>query len=75
MQATTNDAARALITIYPDKCVGAGHCVVCAPDIFSQNEDDGVVILLDPNPPADRLEAARAAARRCPTSAIVVHGQ
>jgi ferredoxin len=61
------------IKVYPDKCIGAGHCVVCAPDIFSQNDDDGVVILLNENPPPERHEAASSAARMCPTSAIEVH--
>ena len=60
------------IKIYPDKCIGAGHCVGCAPDVFTQNDDDGVVILLNEHPSPDRLEAVKAAARMCPTSAIEV---
>lgn len=60
------------VKIYPDKCIGAGHCVVHAPDMFSQNDDDGVVILLNEAPPVDRREAAKSAARMCPTSAIEV---
>jgi ferredoxin len=60
------------IKIFPEKCIGAGHCVGCAPDIFSQNDDDGVVILLAENPPTGSYEAAKAAARLCPTSAIEI---
>ena len=60
------------IKICPEKCIGAGHCVGCAPEIFGQNDDDGVVILLAENPPPDRYESARSAARLCPTSAIEI---
>ena len=60
------------ITIHPDKCIGAGQCVGAAPDVFSQNDDDGVVILLNASPSAERIEAVRSAARLCPTSAIEV---
>ena len=60
------------IKIHPDKCIGAGHCVAQAPDAFSQNEDDGVVILLLETPGVDLHEAVRSAARMCPTCAIEV---
>jgi ferredoxin len=62
------------IIVHPDKCIGAGHCVVSAPDLFGQ-DDDGVVILLDGHPPAQRYAAAMSAANMCPTSAIVVEAQ
>ena len=61
------------ITLHPDKCIGAGHCVTCAPDIFGQNDDDGVVVLLNGNPPLDRLDEAESAARMCPTGVIQIH--
>ncbi|NDH54052.1 MAG: ferredoxin [Betaproteobacteria bacterium] len=60
------------IILHQEKCIGAGHCVTCAPDIFGQNEDDGVVILLNDNPPPDRLAAVESAARMCPTGVIQV---
>lgn len=55
-----------------DKCIAAGHCVTAADDIFAQNEDDGIVYLLCEDIPAERREAARNAARRCPTGAIEI---
>lgn len=60
------------IVIYPDKCVGVGQCVVAASSLFSQDEDDGQVILLNDSPSEQEFEAARAAARLCPASAIVI---
>ncbi len=63
------------IVLHTDKCIGAGHCVTCAPDLFSQNEDDGVVILLNENPPMDRYAAAESAVRMCPTGVIELQKQ
>lgn len=53
-------------------CVGAGQCTLTAPEIFDQRDDDGTVILLQPEPPADLHDAARKAATLCPTQAIRV---
>ena len=53
------------------KCVGAGQCVLSAPDIFDQDED-GIVVLLDPTPPPHLHAAARKAERLCPALAIRV---
>ena len=53
------------------KCIGAGQCVLRAPKIFDQRED-GIVILLDPTPPAALHGAARKAADLCPAEAIAI---
>jgi ferredoxin len=45
---------------------------LAAPDVFDQREDDGIVVLLDADPPADQLEAVREAAAVCPAAAIAV---
>jgi ferredoxin len=58
------------VTVDRDKCCGAGTCVLVAPDVFDQGEDDGIVILLNPEPPADLEAAAREAASVCPAAAI-----
>jgi ferredoxin len=54
-----------------NKCIGAGQCVRTAPQIFDQR-DDGIVILLDPTPPAVMHAAARKAANLCPSQAITI---
>ncbi|MFE4061055.1 ferredoxin [Streptomyces sp. NPDC059096] len=60
------------ITVDEDKCCGAGQCVLVAPEVFDQRDDDGVVILLTPEPdPADHA-AVREAAAVCPAAAIAV---
>lgn len=60
------------VTIDEEKCCGAGQCVLAAPEVFDQREDDGVVILLDADPAVDQHAAVREAAAVCPAVAIAV---
>jgi ferredoxin len=53
-----------------DKCVGAGQCVLAAPDVFDQREEDGLVVLLDAEPPAELQDDVREATHACPAVAI-----
>jgi ferredoxin len=55
-----------------DKCVGAGVCAIAAPGIFDQNDDDGIVVVLDANPSNDQLGQLRDAAARCPAAVITL---
>ncbi|RSN56438.1 ferredoxin [Amycolatopsis sp. WAC 04182] len=48
-----------------DRCVGAGMCVLTAPEVFAQDDEDGRVRLLDPEP-ADIGDAVQS----CPAAAI-----
>lgn len=59
------------ISIDRDKCCGAGHCVRVAPEVFDQ-DDDGIVTLLDPAPTGQAEQNAKEAAELCPTWAITV---
>ncbi|MGW0788800.1 ferredoxin [Streptomyces sp. NPDC002911] len=61
------------ITVDEEKCCGAGQCVLIAPEVFDQRDEDGIVILLDPAPAADHHEAVRESAGVCPAAAIDVH--
>ncbi|MFC0435155.1 ferredoxin [Kutzneria buriramensis] len=58
------------VVIDQDKCVGAGQCVLLAPEVFDQRDEDGVVVLLQENPPAELHDAVRQAAQVCPALAI-----
>jgi ferredoxin len=53
-----------------DKCASSGNCVMHAPEIFDQRDDDGVVLVLDANPPAEQAENVRRAEANCPALAI-----
>ncbi|AKJ09706.1 ferredoxin [Streptomyces incarnatus] len=57
------------ISIETDNCCGAGQCVLVAPEIFDQ-DDDGIVILLDPAPSDDAREAVEDAIAICPADVI-----
>ena len=58
------------VAISADRCIGGGQCVVAAAEVFDLGEDDGIVILLDENPPAELDEKVREAAMLCPAAAI-----
>ena len=60
------------VRIVADACVGAGQCVVAAPEVFDQRDEDGIVILLLENPPAHLEAASKHAALLCPAMAIEV---
>ncbi|MBR8642135.1 ferredoxin [Streptomyces tuirus] len=60
------------ITVDEPKCVAAGQCVLIAPEVFDQRDEDGMVVLLTEAPDADQHEAVREAALACPAAAIHV---
>jgi ferredoxin len=61
------------VTIDQEKCCAAGQCVLAAPEVFDQRDEDGVVVLLDATPDESQHAAVRDAAAVCPALAIVVH--
>lgn len=60
------------IRIDYDRCMAAGACVVAAPTVFDQDEEDGRVILLDTAPDEKLLGQVLEAARLCPARIIEV---
>ncbi|MFJ3033202.1 ferredoxin [Curtobacterium sp. 314Chir4.1] len=52
-------------------CVGAGQCALVAGTLFDQ-DDDGIVELLEEHPGAADEPAARRAASLCPARAITI---
>jgi len=52
------------------KCVAAGQCVLAAPDVFDQRDEDGVAVLLDDRPGPALLDDVKEAAALCPAAAI-----
>ncbi|WP_017557425.1 ferredoxin [Nocardiopsis baichengensis] len=55
-----------------DRCIGAGMCALTAPEVFDQDEEEGLVRVLGPAPSPDLRARAREAARLCPSSALAV---
>ena len=56
-----------------EKCVGAGQCAMVAPQVFDQNDEDGTVIVLQPEPASEHADAVAEAVRLCPAQVIQLH--
>jgi ferredoxin len=54
-----------------DVCIGAGNCVLTLPKVFDQDEE-GLVALLEPEPPDGDAELVGRAVRLCPSGAISI---
>ncbi|MFE4663445.1 ferredoxin [Streptomyces sp. NPDC056716] len=54
------------------RCVSSGQCVLSAPDVFDQREDDGISYVRDDTPGPDVLDDVREAVGLCPAGAIRV---
>ncbi|MGD3109963.1 ferredoxin [Streptomyces sp. YGL11-2] len=52
-------------------CVGAGMCALTAPGTFDQDEE-GIVTVLEPRADAEARSAAREAAALCPSRALQI---
>lgn len=52
------------------RCVAAGLCVMVAPDVFDQRDDDGIAIVLTEEPAEESLAAVREAVTLCPAAAL-----
>ena len=52
------------------RCIGAGQCVVNAPDFFAQDEDSGLVVVSRENVPDELREEVEMAVYACPTRAL-----
>jgi ferredoxin len=54
-----------------EKCLGSGLCLLKAPTVFDQ-DDEGLVLLLEAQPGTSAEEAVRNAEKSCPAEAITV---
>jgi ferredoxin len=58
------------ITVDRDLCVGAGQCVLSAPETFELSEMDGLVVLRSAPSGHDVPGNLREAVRQCPSGAL-----
>jgi ferredoxin len=53
-------------------CATSGQCIESVPEVFTERDEDGVVVVREPHPPARLWPEVRDAARRCPVAAITI---
>ena len=54
-----------------DVCIQAGNCVMVADSLFDQ-DDDGIVVGLVDDIPAEEQDKAREAVKLCPSQALTI---
>jgi ferredoxin len=59
------------ISVDSDACIGSGSCVLECSEVFDQ-DDEGTVVLLIEEPPSELHEPVRAAAAACPAAVIQI---
>ncbi|MFB7469777.1 ferredoxin [Kitasatospora sp. NPDC056184] len=60
------------VNVERDRCCSSGQCVMTAPEVFEQDERDGLVNVRRATVPAALLADVRLAADLCPGGAIAV---
>ncbi|MFF3909582.1 ferredoxin [Streptomyces sp. NPDC001848] len=63
------------ITVDRERCCGSGNCVVNAPEVFDQDDADGLVMLRITQPPQSLQASVELAAQLCPVGAISITRQ
>lgn len=60
------------IAVDRERCVGSGQCVMRMPDVFTSDDEEGLVELLDSSGSGHDLSDLQDVAYSCPAQAIVV---
>jgi ferredoxin len=60
------------VVLDEDRCIAGGQCVLAAPEVFDQREDDGIGVVLAAEPAGAQADDARKAAALCPAAAIAI---
>lgn len=59
------------VSVNFDNCASTGACTQMSPDVF-ELRSDGMLYVLNENPPAELHESVVAAEEICPTGAITI---
>lgn len=62
------------VIVDAEKCIASGACVLACPQVFAQDED-GIVVVLEPRPDPSLHEQVREAVAACPAAVIEAVGQ
>lgn len=58
------------VTADRTRCVSSGQCAATVPEVFDQDEDDGLVLLLQAEPADEYADGVREAVALCPVAAL-----
>jgi ferredoxin len=61
------------VAVDNETCIGAGECARTCPEVFGL-DDEGYVVLLDPNPTDSLRPQVEEAVGECPSGAIAATG-
>ena len=64
--------SRVIVRVDPERCCSSGMCVLTAPEVFDQSEEDGSVRLLRRVPLPEHEQAVRDAVGLCPSGALAL---
>ncbi|TWG98571.1 ferredoxin [Nocardioides sp. J9] len=59
------------VTVDPDRCIASGACVLASHEVFDQDED-GIVVVLIEEPQSELAASVRDAAAACPAMVIEI---
>ena len=63
---------RVRVLVDRDACVSAGQCTRVAPEVFDQDDEDGLVVVKQEYPGSELVPRVEEAVRLCPARAIVM---
>jgi ferredoxin len=66
-----SDELKAEIAV--ERCISAGTCATTVPAVFTQNENDGIAVVLQDPVPTELEGDVERAADLCPVQAILLH--
>jgi ferredoxin len=58
------------VTAAREVCIGSGNCVFAAPQVFDQDDDEGLVVVLTAEVGPQDAGAVRDAVAHCPSGAL-----
>jgi ferredoxin len=67
-----SDVAKIRVIADREACVSAGQCTRVAPEVFDQDETDGLVVVRQEHPARELESRVEEAVRLCPSRAITL---
>lgn len=58
------------VVVDTSRCTSSGRCAWYAPDVFAQDDDDGLARVIKQEFTSEEMELIRDAVNNCPTAAL-----